>query len=88
VKAEGFYRRSVEIAAQPPHERHRLLAGPHTDVATRYLDAVRAISPQDAARVSSDGRTVAQVVGHIAEWGRFTILTAGESTKQSNTLLI
>jgi hypothetical protein len=78
VKAEDFYRRVVEIAARPPHERHRLLARLHADVVTRYLDIVQATSPPDAARASSDGRTVAQVVGHIAEWERFTILAAGE----------
>lgn len=33
---------------------------------------------QDATRVGSDGRTLAQVVGHIAEWERFTILAVGE----------
>ena len=78
VKAEHFYQRIVEIATQLPHERHALLTRLHTDVVTRYLDAVRAISRQDAARGSSDGRTIAQVVGHIAEWERFTILAAGE----------
>jgi hypothetical protein len=36
------------------------------------------MTAKDAARVSSDGRTLGQVVGHIAEWDRFTILAVGE----------
>jgi hypothetical protein len=46
VKAEDFCERIVEIAAHPPHERHRLLAGLHAEVVTRYLDTLRAISPK------------------------------------------
>jgi hypothetical protein len=65
MKAEGFYQRIVEIATQPLHEWHGLLASLHADVVTRYLDTVRAITPQEAMRVSSDGRTIAQVVEHI-----------------------
>ena len=78
MKAEDFYRRIIEIAAQPPHEWHALLASLHADVVARYLDALRAISPQGAARTSPDSRAVAQVVGRIAEWERFTILATGE----------
>jgi hypothetical protein len=36
------------------------------------------MTAQDAARVSGDGRTVGQVVGHIAEWERFNMLAVGE----------
>ena len=78
MKREAFYQQIVEIAAQPPHERHTLLAQLHNEVVTRYLDTVWAITQQDARGVSSDGRTIAQVVGHIAEWERFAILAAGE----------
>jgi hypothetical protein len=78
VKAKTFYQRIVEIAAQPPHERHMLLSSLHAEVVAGYLDAIRAITPQDAMRVSSDGRTIAQVVGHIAEWERWTIVATGE----------
>ena len=74
MKAEVFYHKIVAIAAQSPAERRLSLVGLHTDVITPYLNAVRAMTAQDAARVSSDGRTLGQVVGHIAEWERFTIL--------------
>jgi hypothetical protein len=78
MKAEVFYHKIVAIAAQSPAERRLSLVGLHTDVITPYLNAVRAMTAQDAARVSSDGRTLGQVVGHIAEWERFTILAVGE----------
>jgi len=78
MKAEVFYQKIVAIAAQSPAERRLTLVGLHTDVITHYINAIRAITVKDAARVSSDGRTLGQVVGHIAEWERFTILAVGE----------
>jgi hypothetical protein len=78
MKAEAFYHKMVGIAAQSPTERHLSLTRLHTEVITPYLNAVRTMTAQDAARVSSDGRTLGQVVGHIAEWERFTILAVGE----------
>jgi len=39
---------------------------------------VQAITAQQAAEPVADGRTVQQVVGHIAEWERFGILAAGD----------
>jgi hypothetical protein len=78
MKAEVFYQKIVAIAAQSPTERRLSLVGLHTDEITPYLNAVRAMTTQDAARVSLDGRTLGQVVGHIAEWERFTILAVGE----------
>jgi hypothetical protein len=78
MKAEVFYHKIVAIAAQSPAERSLSLVGLHTEVVIPYLNAVRAMTAQDAARISSDGRTLGQVVGHIAEWERFTILAVGE----------
>jgi hypothetical protein len=78
MKAEIFYHKIVAIAAQPPAERRNSLVGLHTEVVTPYLNAVRAMTAQDAGRVSSDNRTLGQVVGHIAEWERFSILAVGE----------
>ena len=78
MKAEVFYQKIVTIAAQSPAERRMSLVGFHTNVVTPYLNAVRTMTAQDAAHVSSDGRTLGQVVGHIAEWERFTILAVGE----------
>jgi len=78
MKAEVFYHKIVDIASQPPVERCLSLVALHTDIITSYLTAVRALTAQDAVRVSSDGRALEQVVGHIAEWERFTILALGE----------
>jgi hypothetical protein len=78
MRAEVFYRKIAAIAAQSPAERRFSLVDLHTVVIAPYLNAVRAMTAQDAAHVSSDGRTLAQVVGHIAEWERFTILAVGE----------
>ena len=78
MKAEVFYQKIVAIAAQSPAERRISLVGFHMEVVTPYLNAVRVMTAQDAVRVSSDGRTLGQVVGHIAEWERFTILAVGE----------
>jgi len=78
MKAEVFYQKIVAIAAQSPAERRLSLVGLHMDVVTSYLNAVRAMTAQDAARISSDSRTLGQVIGHIAEWERFTILAVGE----------
>ncbi len=78
MKAEVFYQKIIAIAAQPPAERRLSLVSLHTDVITPYTNTVRAMTEKDAARVSSDSRTLGQVVGHIAEWDRFTILAVGE----------
>jgi hypothetical protein len=78
MEAEDFYQKIVAIAAQSPAERRLSLVGLHMDVVTSYLNAVRAMTAQDAARISSDSRTLGQVIGHIAEWERFTILAVGE----------
>jgi hypothetical protein len=78
MKAEVFYPKMIAMAAQAPAERYVSLTHLHTAVITPYLQTVRAMTAQDAARVSGDGRTVGQVVGHIAEWERFNMLAVGE----------
>ena len=62
----------------PPQERHRRLAALHADVVAGYARAVQAIDAEGGARPGPDGRSVAQVIGHIAEWDRYGILAAGE----------
>ncbi|MEW5961480.1 MAG: DinB family protein, partial [Chloroflexota bacterium] len=79
MQATSFYQRLVKIAAQPPYDRYGLLAQWHTEVTIRYLHLVRTLTAAEAQAISSDGRrTVAQIVGHIAGWERFTILAVGE----------
>ncbi len=78
IRADSFYPLLMDIAQQPPDERHRMLADLHANVVTRYLDMVEAITPEGARRIVPDGRTVTQVVGHIVEWERYVIISAGE----------
>jgi hypothetical protein len=74
----AFYGCVFEALAQPASQRYAFLAQLHTKVHTGYVAAIRALSIADAARASSDGRTIAQVVGHIMEWECVAIMAAGE----------
>jgi hypothetical protein len=78
MKPEFFYDKMGMAAAQAPADRWHSLAGLHRKIAGSYLKDVRAITPQEASRTGSDGRTIGQVVGHMAEWDRYTILAFGE----------
>jgi hypothetical protein len=78
VTPHPFYADLAAIAELPPGERRRRLAGLHAEVAARHRSAVEAITDDGAMRVTPAGRTVAQVVGHIAEWERYIIQSAGE----------
>jgi hypothetical protein len=78
VNPECFYQRVTAACALPPAERHTRLSELHAQVLAAYLAAVQAITAQRAAQTAADGRTVQQVVGHIAEWERFAILSAGD----------
>jgi hypothetical protein len=75
---EAFYQHVFEALDQPPRERYASLARLHTAVHAGYVAAVRALSSADVRRDSVDGRTVAQVVGHMMEWERVAIMAAGE----------
>jgi hypothetical protein len=81
MNADEFYQRIREHLHQPPLERHAALAQLHTEIVTEYLMAIRGITDEEAARpvqLGTETRNLAQVVGHIAEWERFTILSAGD----------
>lgn len=78
MNSDHFYQRIVKIAAQPSYPRYEILAEFHTDVVMRYLNTVQIMTQRQAQQTGSDGRTIGQIVGHIAEWERFTILAAGE----------
>jgi hypothetical protein len=75
---DDFYPTFAAAAKQPPEKRHRTLADLHTEAISQYLDTIRRITYEGATRVVPDSRTVAQVVGHIAEWDRAVILAVGE----------
>jgi hypothetical protein len=78
VNERRFYERVTSDCALPPAERHAHLLALHAEVLADYLAAVQAITPERAAEPVADGRTVQQMVGHIAEWERFAILSAGD----------
>lgn len=78
MKADPFYQRLVKIAAQRPYDRYIHLAEFHTEITINYLNTIRSMSDEGARKTSSDGQTLAQIIGYISEWERFTILAAGE----------
>lgn len=78
MHADAFYQTFAEIMTGPAEARHPRMADLHTQIITPYLDALHAITPEGAARIVPDGRTVAQVVGHILEWERYLIISTGE----------
>ena len=81
MDVDRFYEQIIAGAAQAPNVRHALYIDVHTDLLDRYLDVVNAITPKQAAQPvnrGDDQRTLAQLIGHIAEWDRFSILAAGD----------
>ena len=81
MTANAFVEQLVAAMALPPVARHERLATLHEGLYDRYRRALRNLSPEAAARPLADGsdpRPVAQIVGHIAAWERFGILSAGD----------
>ncbi|MBZ0300607.1 MAG: hypothetical protein K8J31_12735 [Anaerolineae bacterium] len=79
MKPYFFYARVIESLDLPPVERHACFADLHAEALRPYLDRVRALTAEEAqcpVNVGDDSRTVAQIVGHIAEWDRFSMLGA------------
>jgi hypothetical protein len=68
-------RRIFQLA---PEERKAEMIAFHRRVCDAYCIAVKSITPERAETVSSDGRLVKQVVGHIMEWDRFTLICLGK----------
>ena len=62
----------------PVEERYTRFAGVHAAIWQEYQLAVQSMTPDKAAEISSDGRSIALVVGHIAEWDRFFIQMCAE----------
>lgn len=78
MEAALFYPRVATILELPPPERHQQLLILHDGILAGYLQLVGGMTLQFAQRIGRDGRTLAQIVGHIAEWERYTILAAAE----------
>ena len=68
-------RRIFQLPREP---RFKAMSDFHQQVHADYCRAVSAIIPKRAEEASSDGRLVKQVVGHIMEWDRFTLISLGQ----------
>jgi hypothetical protein len=66
------------IFALAPAERFDAMSALHSAIHAEYTGAVKEITPEGAASVSSDGRLLSQVVGHIMEWERYTLICLGQ----------
>lgn len=78
MKPEAFYAKVLAISNQPADRRVKGMNHLHVECMDQYLAAIRSIDETTASRVTPDGRTVAQIVAHIAEWERYTSLAIGE----------
>lgn len=68
VNPDIWYRNLVEIASFTPEKRYSALAELHKETIERYLSQINNISKESAAQISSDGRTIKDVVAHIMAW--------------------
>lgn len=68
----------LPIVGSAPAERHRRLVEWHAGLVQRYSGRLRQLTDVDAGKVTSDGRTLALVVGHITGWDTWFIQAAGE----------
>jgi len=66
------------IFSLAPQPRLQAMISFHQKVCEAYSNAVSAIDEKRAESKSSDGRLIKQVVGHIMEWERFTLLCYGQ----------
>lgn len=80
MKPESFYAKVLAISNQPADRRVKGMNYLHLECMTAYLKAIQTIDDKRAAEISADGRTITQIVGHIAEWDRYTTLAIGEIT--------
>ncbi len=78
MQAEDFYTRYGSLLALQPEARHAGLCALHAATLAEYTGWLRAIAPEAARSASSDGRSIALVVGHIAAWDRFMLQACGE----------
>lgn len=78
MQAADFYARFGSLLALPPEERHAGLRALHAATLAEYAGWLQAITAEAAQSVSSDGRSIALVVGHIAAWDRFMLQACGE----------
>ncbi len=80
MKPDTFYAKVLAISNQPAERRVKGMNHLHLECMDAYLAAIQKIDAEKAARIGTDGRTILQIVAHIAEWDRYTALAMGEIT--------
>jgi hypothetical protein len=78
MQAEDFYTRYGSLLSLQPVNRHAGLCALHAATLAEYSGWLQAITAEAAQSASSDGRSIALVVGHIAAWDRFMLQACGE----------
>jgi hypothetical protein len=78
MKPDVFYPRVLAISHMPAPTRVKGMNKLHLECLESYLASIKALDEKQAAEKVPDGRTLAQLVGHIMEWERFFILAMGE----------
>lgn len=77
--AAEFYDTVALVMRRNPAQRHSRLLDLHRRLLTQYVRGLQRISAAAAARTAPrDGRTVALIVAHIAEWDRAETIALGE----------
>jgi len=74
VDERSFITEIRKIFALAPTERFEAMGAFHRVIHADYTRALQGITPEQAVIVSTDGRLVSQVVGHIMEWERYTLI--------------
>jgi hypothetical protein len=78
MKADFFYAEIARISMLHPVERHQAFTILHKNIQRQYIPVIENMTAERASQVSSDGRTLAIVIGHIAEWDRYFLLAMAE----------
>ena len=78
MKPEQFYPKIFAISNMPANIRVKGMNRIHSECLASYLSAIYAIDEEKAAQVCPDGRTLAQIIAHIAEWERYIIQSMGD----------
>jgi hypothetical protein len=81
MKPAAFYDRVQAAMEAPPIERHQQLLQLHTEALQTYQTALQQLADnlvQLPLPNTSDRRTIAEIIAHIAAWDRFALLAAGD----------
>ncbi len=74
----SFIKEIRRMFSLAPQQRLQAMTSFHSKVCETYCQAISGIDEARAESKSSDGRMIKQVVGHIMEWERFTLICYGQ----------